>query len=449
MRSAAPLLAGMGLCVALIALFIYPGFVVLPKDRVAGILTDTPEILLAADLFNASQKKYLVEVSYADDIAASVAADAAKAPAGTGSARTRPTLVIGKSLWSRSMAQRLLPLNSLARRIQASERIYPSLLEAGASGGTQRTLPIAFDLILVVEARGAIGATEVEDTALIDIERIGKMAAEFDAAGIQGETMAFSPRWKDREFLLAWAEYLGTDFSESAGAAREGYRFSTRASLSWSEAGLARAVEAIRAYIRERNGSASAEEAFSFRYLKAPGYRNLEEGRILFSAMKASSYFLLPPLSRAGLKFSYFARDGVTMVVDLREAGILKGAGGRKAAEAFLAWLLGPEGQEELLAKAESLRMTETSFGIAGGFSSIEETNRTAFVSRYSELQGRLPPPSTLAVPARRPTGWTSLKDNFIISWLADSPSLAEGIDYSDRFAADLEAYLDKAQASR
>jgi len=234
--------------------------------------------------------------------------------------------------------------------------------------------------------------------------------------------MGFSPRWPDRDLLFQWAQLSGVGFREG----QEGRV------LEWN-------AEALDGFAASLSGSTEAEDAFAFKYLRAPGYKNVESGRILFTALASRDFFLLPPLERARFAFRHFGEGGKIPVLESAlYAGIPKGSRGRKAAQNFLLWFFRRETQEALLSRSRDLRVLESSFGLAGGFSSLIEVTESVMPRFYGDLAGMLPQSGALLPAPVLHSAWKRIKEELVIPWLSDPKG------GSEQFSQALSAYLDR-----
>lgn len=218
----------------------------------------------------------------------------------------------------------------------------------------------------------------------------------------------------------------------------------------WNEEALHKAITELRDYTQSANGSSAKEDSYYFTYLSAPGYKNVESGRILFTAMSSSDFFLLPSATRGKFEFSYLAENGHLAVLEnIRYAGIPRGAPGKKTAEAFLKWFFNAENQKALLEEARSLRLSETYFGIVGGFSSLKEVIGESFPRFYPDLLGKLPPEGLMIAPEPLPSGWESQYKDLVLPWLREEAGKAPGSETKESLAARLQAYLDRNPSLR
>jgi hypothetical protein len=408
-------------------------------DRVALLWTDCPEILTAVDMYNAAQNSDLVEVRYVPDLPLALADIESQA-------KGKPSFVLGRGLRARSLAGQFAPLDHLMGRLSINAAsFYPNLLAAGRRGKDQILLPVSFNLLLIVGAQDSAIAS-ASASATIDMDEIRRSTLIFnDAGGAKGERLGFSPRWPDEDFLFQWAQLRGVGFGEpKPGAAKKDSKGSPLP-LWWDADALASIVVALRDFIGQVNGSVEAEDAYSFKYLFAPGYQNVESEKLLFTAMDSSSFFLIPQLTRSRLEFRYFGDSGRLAVRDdIAYAGILKQGGGRNAAEGFLRWFFKAQNQAALLERSRTLRISESAFGVAGGFSALSEVTEKVFPQYYSDLGGKAPPSAALRPPETMPPNWYRLKKELVLPWLASSGGLGLASPADALLASALEAYLDK-----
>ncbi|MCX7027810.1 MAG: hypothetical protein NT061_10110 [Spirochaetes bacterium] len=404
------------------------------SNRRALLWTDCPEILAAVDMYNAAQTRDLVEVCYVADLPAALAD-----PASLG--KGEPSFVLGRGLKAKSLADKFLSLNHLQNGLAIQTKaFYPGLLQAGRRGKDQILLPVSFNILLIVGKRG------VESPASsISMDEIRRSTLIFNDTGTaKGERLGFSPRWPDEDFLFQWAQIRGVGFGESNPEEEKKDSKGEILPLSWNADALDSAVVALSDFIRQVNGSPETEDAYAFKYLFAPGYQDVDSGKLLFTAMDSSSFFLLPPLTRAKLEFRYFGDSGRLAVRDdITYAGILNHAGGRRAAEGFLRWLFKPQNQAAFLERSKTLRISESAFGVAGGFSTLSEVTEAILPKYYSDLAGKVPASGSLRPPATMPPYWDRIKKEFVLPWLSASTGLGAA-SAEAAFISAFEAYLDK-----
>jgi len=390
-----------------------------PPSEPASIWTDEPELALAAEIFNGSQEKYAVELRWEEDLVKAIR-----------SAKRPPSVAVGRRLKGSSVRSRFRPLDYLFERgLVDKESFYKDVLALGVSEGKQQLIPLSFNLPAIVFAKATPPAGDGFTIALGDMAS-PSLAFSSAKAGKGGSAarMGFSPRW-DPGFLTLAIGSGGASFRQGKGE------------LSWDDDGLGRAIEEIRAWSARVDGSAAAADDYQFKYLYAPAYQYLREGRALFAYMSSSDFFLVPEDKRAVLDFRWFASGGrVPVGEDVAYIALSRDAPGRAAAEAFVAWLLEEKGQASILDLAKRSRAMESHFGVAGGFSSVRAVNEKIFAKYYPSLLGHMPPAAALAAPPALPEDWEALKAEVLGPWLLEaaassSPSEDSGAELSARLA--------------
>ncbi len=367
------------------------------------IWTDAPEMSLYAELFNAAQSRYRMDVQYKADLAGAVR-----------DSDLAPDLAIGRYLKSSIVRDRFQSLDYLFGELTVNQAaFYPSLLGLGNLGGRQLLLPVSFDLPAIVFARE--GQANSGGKFLLGLEDIAAEAGAWNKLKNGSYTrMGFSPRWGP-DFLVYAAQALGADFREGR-------------PIAWNEAGLDSAVEKLRGWTQAANGSAANEEDFQFKYLYTPAYKYLADGRALFAFMQASDLFLVPEEKRASLDYRWYAQGGLVPVSsDIVFAAIPRGAHNKPAAEAFLKWFYRDDNQKAMLENGRKTRAIEGSFGIAGGFSAVRSVTERVFPLYYAALVGHLPPSEALAAPGVLPNDWPELQGKVVAPWLLATSAIGPG----------------------
>ncbi len=389
-----------------------------PSAESASIWTDAPDLALAVEIFNGSQDKHSVELRWEADLARAIR-----------SAKRPPSVAVGRRLKGSSVRSRFRPLDYLFDRgLVDRESFYKEILALGISEGRQQLIPLSFNLPAIVFAKNAAPAGDGFTIALGDMAPPSLAFSDVKAGkGGPQARMGFSPRW-DPEFLTLAVATGGASFKQGKGE------------LSWDDDGLGRAIEEIRAWSSRVDGSAAAADDYQFKYLYAPAYQYLREGRALFAYISSSDFFLVPEDKRSDLDFRWFASGGrVPVCDDVAYLAIAKDAPGRAASEAFVAWLLGEEGQASILDLAKRSRAMESHFGVAGGFSSVRAVNERLFARYYPSLLGHTPPAAALAAPPALPEDWEALKADVLGPWLLEATASSSP---SEEAGAELSAHL-------
>lgn len=389
----------------------------------AELLTDVPQMALYATAFNASQARYKLHVTYDENVAETLARRDAV-----------PALAIGRYLKNASSRASFQALDQLFSELVINQSaFYGDLLELGSSEGRQILLPVSFNLPLIVFDRRR--DTAMADSFVIEMDELEKKGAAINVKAKAGfSAMGFGPRWSP-EFLFSASTLLGADFKEGD-------------PLRWNQDGLSSSLAALRAWSERANGSPLAEEEFQFKYLYLPPYKSVEEGRIGFGAMNSSTFFSIAEERRTALAFRWLARDSrIPVDEDAIYAGICRRGEGRQAAEAFLTWFFSEETQKAILEDARRYRSMESSFGIAGGFSSIKAVNEKLFPLYYPSLLGKLPPANYIKAPNIMPARWEEMKRDIVLPFLLEATGPTPPGDIAAALEERIRAWLKKRES--
>ncbi|MDR0998748.1 MAG: hypothetical protein LBL70_06745 [Treponema sp.] len=381
------------------------------RGRTATLWTDRSDFAIYADYFNSVQDLYKVEVRYVDSLAHEL----------TG-VSVYPDIVAGSWLKSAATRSLFLPLEKLFKnRTLSAEDFYPRLLALGKIEDRQYLLPVAFNIpaLIFVRENGNL----LSGPFTIGLEEMKELGREFNAETNGTYTrMGFSPAWDD-EFLFIAARLFNIDFREAS-------------PLAWDTRALGEAVNHLRSWIGDANGSTRQLEDFTFKYFFEPPAQLVLSGRILFAYMESNEFFTLTEDRRSSLDFRWIAeRNSIPVQEDAVYYGICKRGPSQKAAEAFTGWFFQMETQRQLLELSRDKRMNETFFGIGGGFSALRPVTEQIFPRFYPGLLGHMPPEEFLSPPNVLPRNWNSLKERVILPYLHDSirPEGGEGFSLERR----------------
>ena len=373
----------------------------------AILWTDRPELAFYAEFFNASQDRYKIEVIFYESPARMLAD-----PAGPGA--ENPDIVVARWLNSASTRAMFRPLDNLFTRDGLNESsFYTELLSQGRIERRQHLLPVNFNIPAMVFARDFSQApANLFSIEMTEIRERGR-AHNTQSNGVYSQ-MGFSPS-ANIEFLFVAATLFGANFREAD-------------PISWDSWALEQSIRYVQEWIIEANTSIQAEDDFVYRYFYDPPDRLVNSGRILYFYMDSSRFFTLPEERRANLDFRWI---GLNERIPLDEGSVFYGihrrTRARRASEAFTRWFFNIETQRLLLEARRNLRLSETSFGIAGGFSGMRTVTEQVFPQFYPDLIGHLPPEDFLAPANVLPRSWLPLKERVIL------PYLRERIRHSDQ----------------
>jgi ABC-type glycerol-3-phosphate transport system substrate-binding protein len=374
-----------------------------PAKAAATLWTDSPEMALYAELFNAENGRYRVEVSYRERLARDFVA-----------AKSKPSMIVGHWIRGAAVRPNLRSLDSLFTELRLNARaFYADFLTQGKVDGRQLFIPVSFNLPAVAFNEEA--GKDFESGFFIGLDEMEAAGKAYNRdKGGSFVKMGFSPRFEP-EFLYLLASLDDAAFQEGK-------------PLAYDRRGLTVAVERARAWVANANGSAAAEDDFAFKYLYDPGYRSAASGRVLFTYLSSDALLGMPEQKQEGLSFRWILHEGKVPANDDEVYLALSRKGtGRPAAEAFAAWFFDPGEQKRILEDAKDMRTLETGFGIAGGFSSLREVNEKAFPAYYPGLVGHMPPDGPFMVSKPLPENWPILKREIVLPFLAAACSEPPG----------------------
>ena len=380
----------------------------------ARLMTDRPEFAAYAELFNAEQNDYRINVIYREE------------PATAGTAGlSNIDLVVAPFLNNPDLITTYRPLTKLFPEEEAvneqllePRRFYQQFLDLGRDReGLQRLLPVSFNLPTLTFLEGD---REVDEESFsLNLESIQEESGSYNLeTDGRYSRMGFSPRWNP-EVLYVKTNLFETSFR----AKRSGAGAS--APVEWDEGSLERTVTFIRNWIETVNQGRGREQDFIDIFMYDPPLKLLAEKRILFTYMTLSDFFQIAPERRRNLDFQWIAREDVIPVEDdALFIGIPNSAQARPAAEAFLLWFFSPETQIAIIEANQFKRMR--TFGIADGLSSLPAVNENYLPRFFPSLVGHIPPEDYLRFPLPLPRQWNQIKEELIIPWLLEKASVEE-----------------------
>jgi hypothetical protein len=393
------------------------------RREAAIVWTDRPEIAVYAEYFNAGHDEK-VEVRYFENPVQRLM-DRGKNTGGTGSGPDERGPDILVASWLKSASSRVLfrPLQNYFRDGSLrADRFYRRLLSLGRIEEKQYLLPVSFNIPAIVFARENAGL--LSGLLTVEPEEIRWLGKDFNTFSTTGGNggiytrMGFSPAWNS-EFLFLTASLFGTAFRETG-------------ALTWNGDALEEAILYIRDWIQDANTSTAAEDDFSFKYFFVPPVKLVQSGRILFTCLGSAEFFVLGEELRNSLDFRWLSgprsENGGSIPLEENSTwyGVCRGGKAAASTEAFTRWLFDSETQRFLLEESKRLRMNESTFGIAQGFSALRAVTEHIFPQFYPGLLGHIPPEESLEPPDILPSNWLALKRRVILPFLreqARSPS--------------------------
>ena len=370
----------------------------LAEDSVAELWTNSTEFVSYAEAFNASQNRYKVVVKYRNNTAQALLTE-----------KEMPDIVVGPYLKSQKTRQNFTTLDYLFAELSINKTIfYPQLLEPGRIQGYQYLLPVNFNFTAVIFPKNSTQLTKTD--FILPLSTIQKKGATFNEIKNDSYTkMGFIPR-SNPNFLYTTCRLFGSDFKEGGKL------------FTWNEKNLQEAIKYLKNWTQTVNTSTAMEDEFQFKYMYDPAYKLVTGNRVLMSALNSKSLFVLPADKLSNIDFRWLTKDDTIPVTEgTLYIGICKNGKNRKAARAFVSWFFKVDTQNMLLERSKKLGLLDTSFGIAGGFSSLKEVNESALLKFYPVLLGHLPQLETIQVPQVLPSDWENIKKTIIMPFLQES----------------------------
>jgi ABC-type glycerol-3-phosphate transport system substrate-binding protein len=377
-------------------------------NKTALIWTDRPEFALYGEYFNNVHKHYKVTVRYYEF--PSVELDRLNRRG------EYPDVVIGSWLKNSSTSTHFKTLNGFfGPRKLVRNNFYPRLLSFGRIDRGQYLLPVSFNVPALIFAKEM--EADLSNPFVIGFDEIKNLSRGYNIETRGSYTrMGFSPLWSD-DFLMVTSFLFGASFREAS-------------PLAWDSEALERSMNFVYAWTHDINTDNQMEEDFTFKYFFEPPERLIQSGRILFSYMESDDLFILNEETKNTLDFRWIMdQSRIPVIEDTVFLGIPKRGKSKKAAKDFVLWLFQVENQRLLLEYSKSNRISETVFGICGGFSTLSPVTEQIFPRYYTNLLGRMPPAEYLSAPNLLPENWSIIKERVVLPYLRDRARNGAGGD--------------------
>lgn len=365
------------------------------------IWTNRSEFASYVELFNASQNDCKAIVVYKNSPAESFPVPKDETP---------PDLVIGPWLKNEKVRKNFIPLDYLFGSSQLQQQsFYPQLLEVGNIKGEQYLLPISFNIPAIIFSKG--NKDLVKDNHHITIDEIKEISVTYNKKNKSKifTSMGFAPRWNS-EFLYTVAKMQGANFQE------QGRTF------NWDKTSLDNTISYLKDWTKTNNGSTTAEEDFSFKYLYMPEYKLVSTDNCLFAYTTSDKLFSIPEEKLSDIEFRWLHNNHkIPVEDDIISLGLYKKSKNIEAAELFILWLMKEESQKEILERNKKMKLNTATFGIAGGFSAIKSVNERVFTQFNPMLIGNLPTSEYLQTLNILPPHWEQIKERVIIPYLLEA----------------------------
>ncbi len=291
-------------------------------DNTAEMWTNQPELAAYADEFNASQSTYRVKIVYREDPAGDLI-DAALVP----------DLVLAQGLNSSRFDAILSDLSVFfkpGKEILDQDGFYRDLLTLGKRGDLQLTLPVSFNIPAFYYNKGRV--SDDQHQRLLSLQDLRETVEQFNQTSSSSfPVLGFSPRWYGA-YLYNQVVLKGVHFHETQGG-----------TIAWNQSALDEVREENRKWVEELSGGLERDRAFAEKYLYQPGFKVINNGRILLHPTTVRDFYAIPSQERNDLDLMWIS-DGETIPVasDILFAGIPKEGEDIEAARAFLGLTLSP-----------------------------------------------------------------------------------------------------------
>lgn len=365
------------------------------------IWTDRPELVSYVEFFNVTQNKAKAVVVYKNNLPMSL-------PPSKG--EKKPDILVGAFLKNSRIKKNFMELDGiLANGMISSSQLYAPLLQYGNVGSKQYLLPVSFNTPVMIFSDKK--SASMSGSRLLEFSTLQKISSEYNTMNSHGiyTQMGFAPSWKT-EFLYEYAKSHGSGIAEKGN------------SFAWKEKRLAQVIEDLKKWTSDSNGSTSAEQDFSFKYLYTPEHKQVMSEKCLFAYTTSEKFFSLAPEQTSSIDFRWLSNEGKIYINDeIVTLGVYRKTTNSDRAFDFINWFLSEVTQKNLLERTEQMQLDTVSFGICNGFSSLKSVNEQIFPSYYKNLLGNLPEENAIAFPQTLPNNWKSLKDRVLNPYLADA----------------------------
>ena len=256
---------------------------------------------------------------------------------------------------------------------------------------------------------------------------IKSLSKKFNAQARDGSftAMGFGPLWS-QDFLYLVFKDMGVFYNVS------------QDSIAYTENVFAKSADYVRDWIAQVNGGAKNEQDFAFKYLYMPFYKQVQSGRCLFSYASSRQILSLSKDQIQDLDFRWICNQNKIQIEDdLVSVGIYSKSKNKAAAKKFILWLMSEFSQKQMLDRKVQMNLATDSFGIAGGFSALQNVTERLFPLYYRALLSNTPLADRLAAPQNFPSDWAKIKAAVVEPFILDSVSgNSKAATLADRYAA-------------
>lgn len=374
------------------------------NKNTAVLWSNTKEAVSIVEQYNKNNKEYRIIFQYRENLTAAYI-----------NADKKPDIIIGWDLQNKEIKSELLKLdNFFYDNFPDENEINQSLMEGVYLNEEKHLIPLSYSLTTAVFNKNSKRIDQ--ELPSIEIEQMIKDSTSYND---EQKKRGYSPLW-DVNFICAVLELYGSSFTSSE-----------TDSLQWNEKELQRAMDLILEWNR-LNGGKDEMALFNAKYMYDNRIKILKDERILFSTMNISDFMKLSDSMSKDLNFLYISHNYTLNPENIVYGGINKKTRALKTSTDFLSWLLNSETQRQII--EESLKNKSQSFGILGGFSSLEDFNCSTLPQYYPRLNGKIPDSRYIRHEMERPVEYNSIKNDLIATWAikkveGDNISLTDALE--------------------
>lgn len=376
------------------------------ENRVV-IWTDCSEFAQYIELFNKTHTDNNAILVYKENPALSLPPAKDELP---------PDIIIGSYLRNDKTTKYFKQIDFLFdRKSLDSSEFYPQLLEFGQIRKSQYLLPVSFNLPAVIFANK--NKNLVSDNYTLSLEDIRKIGSEYNQKNKKGvyTRIGFTPL-SNEGFLYLTTKFYNVDIHEEKGK------------VLWNQENLDKSVAFLKDWINTENTSATIEQDFSYKYLFAPYYRQVNTDRTLFSYTRSDDLFKVISKQDLQIDYRWICQDDVIPIEDdFIMLGVYKNCNNFIGSTEFLIWFFQAENQNRILEKKSSMNLETNLFGIAGGFSAVRDVNEHILPIYYTQLLSNLPPSQKITVTQKLPARWESYKSAVVDAYLKNALTQEDG----------------------
>lgn len=321
-----------------------------------------------------------------------------------------PDIIVGSLLQNESSAKYFKPLDYLFDRKKIVPGIfYSQLLNAGQKKNKQYLLPVSFNLPAMIFANE--NKELVEENYSLTLENVRETAQKYTQKKRNGSfsRMGFTPLSSD-DFLYLSVKLNGVNFQEENGA------------VVFDNNKLAHAIDYIKEWVNTDNGSIQEELDFTYKYLFMPNYRQVSSSRTLFAYTTSDQLFKIMQEQDLEIDYRWIKSDDLIPIEDsFTMMGIYQKSKNQANASEFITWFFDVQNQKTMLERKIKLNLNTEMFGIAGGFSAIQEVTEQVLPNYYPQMISNLPPANMLKTPDLLPPRWISYLNVVIQPYIRNS----------------------------